>query len=202
MTTLRKLCTDTRPLSHHSSTEAHVKANESGSRLTLEEGEYSACLGGHPALSRPHREVLAAFLGLSRVPGDPELVAGEDGPGYLITPGDTASPGHHVAPRDVLGALIESGPATVVPRPFSGEPKPVDPLESTIYHTDPYYTEKRSMGVESTKNDGAMLGDIICLSPGDTLKLAYELLARLKAAGLSLNEADYTDDGQPLTQPQ
>ena len=202
MTTLRKLCTDTRPLSHHSSTEAHVKANESGDCLTLEEGECSACLGGHQALSRPHREVLAAFMGLSRVPGDPELVAGKAGAGYLVTPNDTTSPGHHVAPGDVLGALIESGPATVVPRPFSGKPKPVDPLESTIYHTDPYYTEKRSMGVESTKNDGAMLGDIICLSPGDTLKLAYDLLARLKAAGLSLNEAAYDDNGQPLTQPK
>ena len=198
MTTLRKLCKDTTEVTPKMTSDLALDDR----CLRVSWGDRRVWIDRPPSLGREHHEVLAAFLGLSRVPGDPELVAGEDGPGYLITPNDTTSPGHHVAPRDVLGALIESGPATVVPRPFSGKPKPVDPLESTIYHTDPYYTEKRSMGVESTKNDGAMLGDIICLSPGDTLKLAYDLLARLKAAGLSLNEAAYDDNGQPLTQPK
>ncbi len=209
MTTLRKLCTDTRPLSHHSSTEAHVKANESGSRLTLEEGEYSACLGGHPALSRPHREVLAAFLGLSRVPGDPELVAGKAGAGYLVTPADTTQPSHHVAPEDVLGVITAiDGLASVEPKAFAGKPKVLRPFARMCFPEDskdnestidlyPSADEGMSMAVTSVE-----MAVSIHLPPGDVLKMAYHQMALLKAQGYSLNEADYDDNGQPLTQPK
>ncbi len=204
MTTLRKLCKDTTEVTPKMTSDLAMDDY----CLRVSWGDKRVWINRPPNLGREHHEVLAAFLGLSRVPGDPELVADEDGPGYLITPSDTTQPSHHVAPGDVLGVITEiDGLASVEPKALDGQPVETCPSGYVEYGEHGEHGDIILMVGESSvagRSTKVMLGvsGEAHLPPGRTLKIAYHLLALLRAQHHSLNEADYDDNGQPLTQPQ
>ncbi len=211
MTTLRKLCKDTTEVTPKMTADLVLDDKT----LCISWGDRRVWIDRPPNLGREHREVLAAFLGLSRVPGDPEIVAGEDGPGYLITPNGGASVSHHVAPEDVLGVLAEiEGLASVEPKALAGQPVETCPSGYVEYGQHGEHGEHGELGVDiilmvgessvAGRSTKVMLGvsGEAHLPPGRTLKIAYHLLALLRAQRHSLNEADYDYYGQPLTQPQ
>ncbi len=204
MTTLRKLCKDTTEVTHKMTSDLDLDDH----CLRVSWGDKKVWIDRPPNLGRAHHEVLAAFLGLSRVPGDPELVAGEGGPGYLITPGGGASVSHHVAPEDVLGVITAiDGLASVEPKALAGQLVEESPLlaEYQVF-ANPNADPALTVDVSPCPNKAVRLktstgygGTATSLPPGTALKVAYQLFAILKTQGHSLNEADYDDKGQPIS---